>query len=167
MIERETIKYHSTVIIMQEGHKLNLIRWKMCFWTILCSCIIRNPVNEILLTKNQRRIDCNTVSKFQNNGINTFLGLRFLHGMMQGIDTFSKFFEISKCDLSVLMRGQLSSMLLKIAVYILDGHHSMGKKCFAIWGDDLQLLCLLIYPQASSLVSSIWNYLADHQTTFN
>uniref|UniRef100_F6HBD8 Uncharacterized protein n=1 Tax=Vitis vinifera TaxID=29760 RepID=F6HBD8_VITVI len=54
LIERETIKYHSTVIIMQEGHKLNLIRWKMCFWTILCSCIIRNPVNEILLTKNQR-----------------------------------------------------------------------------------------------------------------
>ncbi|CBI24954.3 unnamed protein product, partial [Vitis vinifera] len=53
-IERETIKYHSTVIIMQEGHKLDLIRWKMCFWTILCSCIIRNPVNEILLTKNQR-----------------------------------------------------------------------------------------------------------------
>ena len=65
-----------------------------------------------------RRIDCNTVSKFRNIGINTFLGLRFLNGMMQGIDTFSEFFEISKCDLSVLMRGQLSSMLLKIAVSI-------------------------------------------------
>ncbi|CBI29121.3 unnamed protein product, partial [Vitis vinifera] len=51
-LKERQFTYHSTVIIMQEGHKLNMIRWEMCFMTTLCSCIIRNPVNEILLTKN-------------------------------------------------------------------------------------------------------------------
>ena len=76
-----------------------------------------------------RIIDCNSVTKFWDFDINTFLGLRFLNGMMQGINTFIEFFKNSKYDLGILMTGQLSLMLLNI----LDGNPPMDKKCMLLY----------------------------------